>query len=514
MNHTHAAPLVLASLQWPVQVYYDASCRLCAAEMTNLRVRDLQQRLRFVDCSAPDFASGPVGRADLMQAMHCQDAGGRVFSGVDAFRVLYHAVGLDPVQRALAHPLLGGLSRRLYPWVARYRQRLPAWLIAPLFERAARRAALAAAQRSQTCSAGRCELPPHTPDPAQTTALASLAPEPASPGVTASATPPDGHGADHPRTILVTGASGFIGRHIAAALRARGHHVIGASRSSRPACPFSQMTQPQAWRPWLSDPASGQPVDLVINAVGALRDRPGRSLQALHADAPRALFTACAQAGVRRVVQVSALGIADNDTAYARTKRDADAHLLGLTAAGQLDGLVLRPSLVFGRGGQSSALFMALARLPVLPLPRAAHTQPIQPLAVAELAEAVVRLALGEAWPAPFAAPGSPATGLLALGGARALSMADFIASLRAQLGLPPARQLVQPEWFSQVTAWLGDVVPVSPWCSASWTLMRTPNATASGALQAALGRAPTPPEALLPSWRTPVAPVDQGATR
>ena len=520
MTNTTNTRLQLHALAWPVQVYYDASCRLCAAEMHNLRVRDQAGRLAFVDCSAPGFAGGPAPTAQLMQAMHCQDARGQVFAGVDAFRVLYHAVGLHGVQRTLANPLVSRLSRRLYPVLARHRQQLPAWLIAPLFERAARQAAehaaaraaaeqaaqnaaRDAAQRSQACAQGWCELPAHALAAADGTPAANAPHTSHAQASSTSAPASTSVHANRPFTVLLTGASGFIGSRIAAQLQARGLRVITASRRSTPACDLAQMTQAADWLPWLQHTEPGQPapapaaspperhpVDLVINAVGALRDRAARPLQALHADAPIALFEACAQAGVRRVVQLSALGIAGSDTAYARTKRQADERLLAMTQAGQLDGRVLRPSVVFGRGGESSALFMALAQLPVLPLPAAARQQPIQPMAVTELAEAIVQLALGES------------SGLVELGGARALTMAEFIASLRAQLGQRPARQMTLPRWATQASARAGDALPISPWCSTALALMSTPNATRPDTLRTALGRAPTPPQALLNSWR------------
>ena len=127
---------------------------------------------------------------------------------------------------------------------------------------------------------------------------------------------------------------------------------------------FSKALTAEAWLPHLAG------IDAVINAVGVLRDSAGRPLQAMHADAPIALFDACAAAGVRRVVQISALGIAHSATRYASTKRAADEHLLALTEQGRLNGCVLRPSVVFGAGGASSQLFLALARLPALLLPR------------------------------------------------------------------------------------------------------------------------------------------------
>ena len=79
---------------------------------------------------------------------------------------------------------------------------------------------------------------------------------------------------------------------------------------------------------------------------------------------------------------------------FTATKRAADEHLLGLAAApgSTLRGVVLRPSVVFGQGGASTALFMRLARLPLLVLPGPVLTARIQPLAVQDLADAVVAL--------------------------------------------------------------------------------------------------------------------------
>ncbi|WP_313334108.1 NAD-dependent epimerase/dehydratase family protein, partial [Comamonas sp.] len=233
-------------------------------------------------------------------------------------------------------------------------------------------------------------------------------------------------------TVLLCGGQGFIGQALARQLRAQGMRVIAASRRSQPPLQFARMQQPADWLPHL------QGVDLVINAVGSLRDQPGpngASLEALHQTSPQALFEACAQAGVRRVMQLSALGVDDNDTAYARTKRAADARLLALTAQGQLDGIVVRPSIVIGAQGASTQLFMRLALLPVLVLPAVMQQRLMQPVAVDELAEVMVRLLQ------------SPTTGIVPLGGPRRLSMAQMILSLRQQAGRSKALQLRLPDW-------------------------------------------------------------------
>jgi uncharacterized protein YbjT (DUF2867 family) len=281
--------------------------------------------------------------------------------------------------------------------------------------------------------------------------------------------------------ILLCGASGFIGRHIDAALCAAGHQVIAFSRRSAPALDFTRALSINDWLAHLAG------VDAVVNAVGVLRDTRRRPMSAVHDQAPRALFDACAQVGVRRVVHISALGITDNPTLYARSKQAADAHLLALTHAGTLDGAVLRPSIVFGPGGQSSQLFLALARLPVLLLPRAVQTAQVQPVAVGELARAVANL---------VAQP--QRTGLLELGGPQVLTLAGFIASLRQQLGHGPARIATLPDVLTRLSARCGDVVPVAPWCTETLTLLSTDNVTNPATLRELLGCAATPPNELL----------------
>ncbi|MDO5290767.1 MAG: NAD-dependent epimerase/dehydratase family protein [Pseudomonadota bacterium] len=292
--------------------------------------------------------------------------------------------------------------------------------------------------------------------------------------------------------VLLLGASGFIGRHVHQALLAAGHTVRVAGRTApQPAqrVDFARATQAAHWLPLLGE------VDAVINTVGVLRDSARQPMQAIHADAPCALFTACVQAGVRRVLHLSALGIDGSDTPYARTKRVADAHLLALHQAGALRATVLRPSLVVGPGSASSRLFMALARLPWLALPQAALRTRVQPLAVGDLADAVAAL-LG---PLPTSAqlPSQLPT-LLPLGGPSALTLAQFIASLRAQAGHAPARVWPMPGGLTRASARLGDALPLTPWGRQTLALLSADNVTDPHTLGALIGRAPVPPQQLL----------------
>lgn len=109
--------------------------------------------------------------------------------------------------------------------------------------------------------------------------------------------------------ILLTGGSGFIGRNLGAALAAKGHIVLTASRGN--GFNFAHMLTENEWLPHL------QGVDAVINSVGIIGECRDQRFDTLHTHAPVALFRACRLAGVRRLVQISALGA--DETAFSPT---------------------------------------------------------------------------------------------------------------------------------------------------------------------------------------------------
>lgn len=157
--------------------------------------------------------------------------------------------------------------------------------------------------------------------------------------------------------ILLTGASGFIGQNLTDVLTGAGHHVVPISR--RDGVDFTTMQTVERWLPRLRN------VDAVVNAVGIIGETGTQRFQALHAAAPMALFYACRDAGVKRVIQISALGADDSAfSSYHLTKKSADDHLRQF----DLEWFVLRPSVIYGRGGTSAEMFMRLARFPVLPV--------------------------------------------------------------------------------------------------------------------------------------------------
>ena len=287
------------------------------------------------------------------------------------------------------------------------------------------------------------------------------------------------------RRVLVCGAQGFIGRHLVHQLLAAGFQVrAGIRAGSEPALPagvepcpmdFTRDTRPEPWHARVAD------CEAVINAVGVLREKSGQAMDAIHHTVPAALFSACANTGVRRVLQVSALMPPDSRTRYAQSKRQAEAALLALRAEGRLDACVLRPSVVFGEGGASTALFQRLARLPWLPWPAQAVSPRIQPVRVEDLAQACVRL---------LDAPG-PLPATLDLVGPERYTLPDFIAALRQRHGGKPAHLLVLPAALGAASARMGDLCPRQPWGSETLALLGADNIADAAPLQALLGRAP-----------------------
>lgn len=82
------------ALAWPVQVFYDGGCRVCATEIEHYRTLEHAGRLDFIDISAPAFQAESYGRSQqqFMISMHVRDAAGRCWCGVAAFPVIWRAL--------------------------------------------------------------------------------------------------------------------------------------------------------------------------------------------------------------------------------------------------------------------------------------------------------------------------------------------------------------------------------------------------------------------------------------
>jgi uncharacterized protein YbjT (DUF2867 family) len=251
--------------------------------------------------------------------------------------------------------------------------------------------------------------------------------------------------------VLVTGAAGFIGRHVVAALRSAGHGVVCASRDvgrtrqmfpdqESIACDFNRDVTIDSWLARLAR------IDAVINCAGILQARRGQSMAAIHSAAPKALFEACLQSGVRRVIQISALGIGPDVTVeYSQSKLAAERHLASL----DLDWVILRPSLAYTPAGSfgGTSLFRALAAMPWFVPVVGDGRQVFQPIHMDDLADAVRRLVEDH----------RVSGQIIDAVGPESLTVRDILAGLRQWLGFGAARFLRMPLPAVRLAARLSD---------------------------------------------------------
>jgi NADH dehydrogenase len=191
-------------------------------------------------------------------------------------------------------------------------------------------------------------------------------------------------------TVLVLGGSGFVGRHVVSRLVVAGHRVIVPTRRREDARHLILLPTVDVVDADLNDPATlarlAKGVSAVVNAVGILNETGRQTFARVHVELVQRVIVACRSAGVRRLVQISALN-ADpaGPSRYQRSKGDAEAAIV----ASGLDWTIFQPSVIFGREDAFLNLFAKLLRhLPVMAL--AGAQARFQPVYVGDVAHCVV----------------------------------------------------------------------------------------------------------------------------
>jgi hypothetical protein len=162
-----------------------------------------------------------------------------------------------------------------------------------------------------------------------------------------------------------------------------------------------------------------------------------------------------------------------------------------------MDWVVLRPSLIIGRGGQSSALFGALAALPLTPRLGQGRWR-VQPIHVDDLIASILRLLHRE----------TPIAARIDVVGPEPMTTDALTASMRRWLGLAPAPVVRLPRWMLATVTRLG----IGPVTHESLTMLEADNTGEAEALIAATGLVPATLDVALA--RTPATDADRLAAR
>jgi NADH dehydrogenase len=294
--------------------------------------------------------------------------------------------------------------------------------------------------------------------------------------------------------VLVVGGSGFIGRHVVAALVRRGIKVTVPSRRRERAkhlilLPTVDVIEADVMAPGVLERlVRGH--DAVINLVGVLH---GPDFETPHVRLPEALVAACRATGVKRLVHLSALGAsADGPSAYQRSKGKGEQAVM---QAKDLEVTVFRPSVVYGPEDRFLNMFACLARFtPVLKVP--CPDARFQPVYVGDVANAIVTsLDLADAHGRSYE-----------LGGPREYTLKQLV---RCACEWTGRRRLVlgMPKSWSYASAWVLEKLPMQLMSVDNVRSMQVPNTTQA---RFPFGIVPQPLEAVAPSYLSPSGPRER----
>ena len=186
--------------------------------------------------------------------------------------------------------------------------------------------------------------------------------------------------------IFLAGGTGFVGGHVRQALLAGGHSIrllVHRKGVGAPTAGIEEIEGDATLPGSFADKVRG--CDATINLIGIIREAPGRGVtfQRLHVEATRNILAAAREAGVKRHLQMSALGThADSEARYFKSKYQAETEV----RRSGLDYTIFRPSIIFGPEDDFINKLAAMMRtIPVMPVIGDGEYQ-LQPIAADDVA--------------------------------------------------------------------------------------------------------------------------------
>jgi NADH dehydrogenase len=198
-----------------------------------------------------------------------------------------------------------------------------------------------------------------------------------------------------PRHLLILGGSGFIGYQLAYAFGNRGWQVTVPSR--RPHRHRALLVHPniRLLQADITDPANlktlCQDQQAVINLVGILHEKRKGDFRRIHVDFIKSVVETCSEAGIRRLLHLSALGAdqATGSSLYLRSKGEGE-NLLHTFGQRGLDVTSFQPSVVFGKGDDFINRFAGILRWCFGYFPLACADSKLAPVYVGDLVAKIV----------------------------------------------------------------------------------------------------------------------------
>ena len=272
--------------------------------------------------------------------------------------------------------------------------------------------------------------------------------------------------------VLVLGGKGFIGRSIVSSLLTQGSQVQVASRYASETTISVRMQSMSCHEDWL--PVI-EGMDVVVNAVGILRERKGESYDAIHNIAVTSLTNACFQLGIK-FIHISAIGLsATAKSGFIRSKFAGELAIINSGA----NAVIVRPSLLDGEGGYGAKWFRRVATWPIQFVMQSQGL--IAPMLVTDLGEAAANLCMRQ----------EQLPKIIELGGSEVMTIAQYLAKLRAANKQKPALQLAMPRFIVRIVSHIFDVFAWTPLSFGHFELMQGYNVPAVNLLPVLLGRKP-----------------------
>ena len=284
------------------------------------------------------------------------------------------------------------------------------------------------------------------------------------------------------RHVVILGGTGFVGRHLVARLLQDGHRITVLTRA---AAAHQRSTLPAdvplregdvADVGFLRDAFAG--ADAVVNLVGILNETgdDGSGFERVFVGITEAVIAAMQAAGVRRLLQMSALHAGEGESHYLQSRGRAEQRV----RASGLAWTLLRPSVIAGPGDGLFCRFDALLRLtPVLPIGRADAR--FQPVWVGDVVAAYAR-ALGD-----DASIGQSYD----LVGPEVMTLAEIVRMTAHARGRTRA-VIALPAVLGRLQAEIGEHLPGKPISRDNWRSLQTDSVSADNGLPR-LGIVPTP---------------------